>query len=51
MVVSHTAVFLKELSCNLMSTSNYIEAQGYKVRKVISEVYASFVLQCTVYGR
>jgi len=25
--------------------------QGYNARKVISEVYASFVLQCTVYGR
>ena len=26
-------------------------AQGYNARKVISEVYASFVLQCTVSGR
>ena len=25
--------------------------QGYNARKVISEVYASFVLQCTVSGR
>ena len=25
--------------------------QGYNVRKVISELYASFVLQCTVSGR
>ena len=25
--------------------------QGYNVRKVISEVYASFVLQCSVSGR
>ena len=25
--------------------------QGYNTRKVISEVYASFVLQCTVSGR
>ena len=25
--------------------------QGFNARKVISEVYASFVLQCTVTGR
>jgi len=25
--------------------------QGYNARKVVSEVYASFVLQCTVSGR
>ena len=25
--------------------------QGYNTRKVISEVYATFVLQCTVSGR
>ena len=25
--------------------------QGYKARKVISEAYACFVLQCTVSGR
>ena len=28
-----------------------LKAQGYNVRKVISELYASFVLQCTVSGR
>ena len=28
-----------------------ISANGYNARKVISEVYASFVLQCTVSGR
>ena len=26
-------------------------SQGYNARKVFSEVYASFVLQCTVSGR
>jgi len=26
-------------------------AQGYNARKIISEVYASFALQCTVSGR
>ena len=28
-----------------------ISANGYNARKFISEVYASFVLQCTVSGR
>ena len=30
--------------------SNHINYQGTNARKVISEVYASFVLQCTVSG-
>ena len=29
----------------------HLSNQGYNARKVISEVYASFVLQCTVSGR
>ena len=28
----------------------YTMRQGYNARKVISEMYASFVLQCTVSG-
>ena len=39
-------------------TGEYLESpcqvtwfQGYNARKVISEVYTSFVLQCTVSGR
>ena len=28
-----------------------VKKQGTNARKVISEVYASFVLQCTVFGR
>ena len=33
--------------------SNHLQSciQGFNARKVISEVYASFVLQCTVFGR
>ena len=29
----------------------YTKHQGTNARKVISEVYAFFVLQCTVFGR
>ena len=36
---------------NYISLIDYCLMQGYDVRKVISEVYASFVLQCTVFGR
>ena len=32
-------------------TLKYVEIQGFNARKVISEVYASFVLQFTVTGR
>ena len=32
------------------ATKHYVN-QGNNARKVISEVYASFVLQCTVFGR
>ena len=31
--------------------SRFAWYQGFNARKVISEVYASFVLQCTVSGR
>ena len=36
---------------NYKSLIDFCSMQGYNVRKVISEVYASFVLQCTVFGR
>ena len=32
-------------------TNMYAYNQGYNARKVISEVYEFFVLQCTVSGR
>ena len=36
----------------MMNISNYDDDnQGCNVRKVISELYTSFVLQCTVSGR
>ena len=40
----------KELNSFLMSLIHTL-AQGYNARNVISEVYASFVLQCSVSGR
>ena len=36
---------------NLNGYNKVTSAQGTNVRKVISEVYAFFVLQCTVFGR
>ena len=35
----------------ILSVQIYYLAQGFNARKVNSEVYASFVLQCTVTGR
>ena len=33
------------------NVGEYTSKQGTNARKVISEVYAFFVLQCTVFGR
>ena len=44
----------RQLYFNLITYDNLfliINIQGYNARKVISEVYASFVMQCTVSGR
>ena len=44
----------RQLYFNLITYDNLfliLNIQGYNARKVISEVYASFVLQCTVSGR
>ncbi len=38
-------------ACFLSKGFNQTRPQGYNARKVISELYASFVLQCTVTGR
>ena len=37
-------------SCEKLKAVHYI-IHGNNARKVISEVYAFFVLQCTVFGR
>ena len=39
------------LNCPLVTVNTFRSEQGFNARKVISEVYASFVLQCTVTGR
>ena len=42
-------VYLK--SCQIYGLKELTSHQGCNARTVISEVYASFVLQCTVTGR
>ena len=47
-------VYIPPRNCStfyLLEFLLYSLLQGYNARKVISDVYSSFVLQCTVYGR
>ena len=37
--------------CTLNQKLNYMNPRGYNARKVISELYASYELQCIVSGR
>ena len=43
--------FTRKYILTFVYNRNYCFDQGYNARKVISEVCASFVLQCTVSGR
>ena len=50
-VILVTFIHQENWKCTRINLNIVCLNQGYKARKVISEVYAFFVLQCTVFGR